>query len=192
MARLTALRNSRNEWGPVAVGLHWLLAILIVGQFALGWAADEAPVSPAKFDLFVWHKSFGVTILLLAALRLAWRLGNPPPDLPSDIPAHEQRLAQVSHILLYTLMLIVPASGWVVADTSRIPFRIFWSIPTPNLMDANKQASELAAGIHKALVVLLVIAVALHVAAALRHHFVKRNDVLRRMLRLTRARRERQ
>ena len=79
MARYSALRNSPDGWGPVAIGLHWLIAVLIAGQLVLGVAAEEAAVSPAKFDLFVWHKSFGVTILLLVALRLGWRLGNPPP-----------------------------------------------------------------------------------------------------------------
>jgi len=191
MARIPALRNSQDAWGPVAVGLHWLVALMIVGQFVLGLAAEEAPVSPAKFDLFVWHKSFGVTILLLAALRLGWRLGNPPPGLPATIPAAEQKLARAGHSLLYVLMFAVPLSGWIISDTSRIPFRIFWSIPTPDLMNANKETSELAAAVHGGLVVLLAVVVLLHVAAALRHHFVKRNDVLLRMLPLSRSSRKR-
>lgn len=190
MARLSALRNSPDGWGPVAIFLHWLVALLIVGQFALGMAAEEAAVSPAKFDLFVWHKSFGVTILLLVALRLAWRLGNPPPGLPASIPLREQKLARMGHSVLYVLMFAVPLSGWVISDTSRIPFRIFWSVPTPDLMAANKETSELAAGAHGVLVVLLAVTVALHVAAALRHHLVKRNDVLSRMLPLPDRRRK--
>lgn len=189
MARLPALRNSENAWGPIAIGLHWLLAILIIGQFVLGVVADEARVSPAKFELFVWHKSFGVTILVLVALRLVWRLANPTPRLPDRIPAIERNLARGGHILLYALMIAVPLSGWVISDTSRIPFRIFWSVPTPDLMQADKGASELAAGIHGALVIMLAIVVLLHAAAALRHHYIGHNDVLARMLPLGRRRR---
>jgi len=176
------LRNSSNSWGPVAVGLHWLLAILIIGQFVLGAVAADMPVSPVKFDLFVWHKSLGVTILLLVILRLIWRLTNPVPRLPTGVPARERRLAHTSHYLLYGFTIIVPLSGWIVSDTSRIPFRIYWSIPTPDLMPASREVSELAANVHGFLVVLMIVIIAVHVLAALRHHFVTHNDVLLRML----------
>lgn len=156
--------------------------MLIIGQFVLGAMAADMPVSPGKIDLFVWHKSLGVTILLFVIVRIGWRLTNPAPGLPTSIPAHERRLAHVSHGLLYGLMIAVPLSGWVVSDASRIPFRIFWSIPTPDLLPASRETSELAASIHGFLVVLLIVLVGVHVLAALRHHFVKHNDVLLRML----------
>ena len=175
-------RNTSNNWGTVAIGLHWLLAVLIIGQCLLGGAAEEAPVSPEKFDLFVWHKSLGVTILLLVLARLAWRLGNPVPDLPAAVTRRERQLARAGHWLLYGLMIAVPLSGWVVSDSSRIPFRIFWSVPTPDLLTANKDLSELAGETHEFLVTALLLVVAGHVLAALHHHFIRRNNVLLRML----------
>lgn len=188
MGQGRALRNSEHAWGLVAITLHWLLAALIIGQLALGSAAEEAPVSPAKFELFVWHKSIGVTILVLVAFRLAWRLVNPTPSLPAETPAVERMLARGGHILLYGLMFAVPLSGWIVSDTSRIPFRIFWSVPTPDLMAVDKGISEAAADVHEGLVTFLMIVVLIHALAALRHHFIKRNDVLRQMLPLVRKR----
>jgi len=182
MAWMSMLRNSSKAWGLVAIGLHWLLAVLIVGQFVLGAVAADMPVSPVKLDLFVWHKSVGVAILVLVIVRVGWRLANPAPGLPISIPIHERQLAHLSHGLLYSLMIAVPLSGWVVSDASRIPFRIFWSIPTPDLLPAKREVSELAANVHEILVVLMIVLVAVHVLAALRHHFVKRNDVLLRML----------
>ena len=175
-------RNTSSQWGTVAIGLHWLLAVLIIGQTVLGAAAEDAQVSPEKFDLFVWHKSLGVSILLLVLLRIAWRLTNPPPDLPAGLSSRDWQLARAGHCLLYALMIAVPLSGWVASDSSRIPFRIFCSLPTPDLMAANRDLSELAGEIHELLVIALLLVVAGHVLAALHHHFIRHNDVLRRML----------
>ena len=179
---MKAMRNTSTTWGAVAIALHWLLAVLIVGQFVLGDVAHDAPTSPAKFDLFVWHKSLGVTILLLVLARLSWRLANPVPTLPPSLPGLEKRMARLGHGVLYSLMLAVPLSGWVVADASRIPFRLYWSLPTPDFLAADRDVSEAAAEVHEALVMLLAVVVLGHVLAALRHHFIKHNDVLRKML----------
>ena len=176
------LGNSEHSWGSVAKFLHWLLAVLILGQVSLGWSAAEARLSPLKLDLFVWHKSIGVTIFLLVALRLAWRSMNSPPVAPAGVAAWEKRLVQAAHGLLYVLMFAVPLSGWWVSDTSRIPFRLYWAVPVPDLMPPNADLSELAADVHGVLITLLLIVVGLHVLAALRHHFLLRNDTLLRML----------
>jgi len=94
------LRNTDHSWGVVSKGLHWLLAIMILGQFVLGMVAEEAQVSPRKLDLFVWHKSLGLTILLLVALRIAWRLANRPPGPVPGIARWEHRAARTGHVLL--------------------------------------------------------------------------------------------
>jgi len=180
------LANDEHNWGAAAKTLHWVLAILILGQLALGRLAEDAPVSPRKLDLFVAHKSVGITILLLVGLRIAWRLANAPPR-PLAIGRWERRLAAAGHTLLYGLMLAVPLTGWWVSDTSRIPFKLFWSIPVPDFMAANRQMSELAGEIHEFLTTALLVVVGLHVLAALRHHFVLRNDTLLRMLPFRRA-----
>jgi len=176
------LQNTERTWGIVAKSLHWLIAILILGQLVLGAVAHEARVSPLKLDLFVWHKSIGVTILLLVILRMAWRLANPPPAPPPDISVWEERLAKAGHRLLYLLMVVVPLTGWWVSDTSRIPFRLFWAVPVPDILAPNREASKLAADAHGMLTKLLLIVIVVHLLAALRHHFLLRNDTLLRML----------
>ncbi len=176
------LRNTERAWGAVAKSFHWVVAVLILGQFVLGTTAEELGVSPLKLDLFVWHKSIGVTILLLVVLRIAWRLRNPPPALPDGMAAWERRLANASHALLYVLMFIVPLTGWWISDTSRIPLRLYWAVPVPDLMPPNRDLSLLAADVHGILTKFLLTIIIVHILAALRHHFLLRHDTLLRML----------
>ena len=176
------LRNSADSWGAVARAFHWLIAALVVAQFVIGSIAEEMKLTPAKLDLFVWHKSIGVTVLLLALLRLAWRLGNPPPEPPAATPRWERRLAAMAHWVLYGLILAVPLSGWWVSDASRVPFKAFFLVPMPDFIVTDRALQEAAAEVHEALTTALLVVVAAHVAAALRHHFLLRDDVLRRML----------
>jgi len=169
-------------WGGIAIAFHWLLAVLIVGQFVIGTIAEDMPVSPRKLDLFVWHKSIGVTVFLLVILRIAWRLLHGRPAPPAADAGWERRAAQLGHGLLYLLMVVVPATGWWASDTSRIPFRAFWRVPVPDFFEANRDMSELAGEVHEFLTTLFMVVVAMHVLAAFRHHFVLRNDTLIRML----------
>lgn len=175
-------RNSSDTWGAVARGFHWLIAVLILAQFVIGNVAEEMKLTPAKLDLFVWHKSIGVTILLLAVLRLVWRLGNPPPAPPAGTPRWEQRLAAAAHAVLYALIFAVPISGWWVSDASRVPFKAFFAVPMPDFIVTNREVQEIAAEVHEALITALLLVVIAHIAAALRHHFLLRDDVLSRML----------
>jgi len=175
-------RNSAETWGAVARGFHWLIAALIVVQFAIGSIAEEMKLTPAKLDLFVWHKSIGVTVLVLALLRLLWRLGNPPPVPPAGTAGWERKLAAMAHWVLYALIFAVPLSGWWVSDASRVPFKAFFLVPMPDFIATDRALQEAAAEVHEALTMTLLVVVILHVAAALRHHFLLRDDVLRRML----------
>ena len=179
------LKNTRQAWGAVAKSLHWIVALLIIGELVLGTIVEDLKVSPQKFELFVWHKSIGVTILLLVVIRIVWRITNPTPTLPDRTPTWEKRLAHAGHGLLYLLMLAVPLTGWWVSDTSRIPFRIFWSVPTPDLLAPDRDISALAADVHGILTKLLLAVIVLHIVAALRHHLVLRDNTLTRMLPFT-------
>lgn len=171
-----------TSWTAPARFFHWLIAALILLQVGLGLAAVGWPLSPAKLSLFVWHKSVGMLILALVALRLLWRLSHPAPALPADTPAWERGAARASHFLLYVLLLAIPLSGWVIASASGIPFRIFRLIPLPAIAAVDKPTADAAAIVHFWLLVVFVPLLAVHVGAALRHHYVKRNDVLVRML----------
>ncbi len=174
--------NTDSSWGAPAKLFHWLIAALIFAQFGLGCLAAGWRPSPLKLNLFVWHKSLGMLVLALVVLRLLWRLVNPTPALPADTPAWERAAARASHALLYVIMLAMPLIGWVISSASGVPFRIFWQVPLPALVAVDRHTAELAALAHFWLGLVFVALLVAHIGAALRHHFVKRNDVLVRML----------
>src|SRR6266581_1174861 len=176
------LRNDADSWGAPAKLFHWVMAALILAQIALGLMAASWRVSPAKLELFFWHKSTGMLILALVALRLLWRLANPAPMLPPGMAAWERAAARLSHLFLYALMIALPVTGWIVNSASNVPFRIFWLIPLPAIVAPDEPSADLAAGVHRGLAALLALALLAHIGAALRHHFVNRNTVLLRML----------
>lgn len=177
-----ALRNTDRSWGSAARFMHWVIALLIFTQFALGWMAVSWRLSPTKLNLYIWHKSIGILILALVVLRIAWRFFNRTPALPVGTPPFERVGAHASHGLLYVLMLVMPLSGWVINSASNIPLRVFWLFPLPVIVPPDKALEAFAKHVHFGLFIALAIVVTLHVAAALRHHFVKGNDVLTRML----------
>jgi cytochrome b561 len=176
------VRTDVESWGATAKLFHWVMAALIFAQIALGLLAVSWRVSPAKLNLFVWHKSTGMLILALLALRLLWRLSRRAPELPWEMPLWERAGAHLSHILLYALMIALPLTGWVIASASNVPFRIFWTIPLPAITAPDKAVEDLFATIHGWLVTLLALVLVAHIGAALRHHYVKRDTVLSRML----------
>jgi cytochrome b561 len=180
------LRNTRLGYGWVAIVLHWAIAILIVGQWTLGKVMKNIADQRLSFDLIQWHKSFGLLILALALLRLLWRLANPRPELPTDMSGLERRAAGWSHRGLYALMVLLPLSGWAIASATmlEIPTFAFYLFVVPDLPLARSDASEaLWTTVHDILGWVLLALILLHVAAALRHHFLLRDGVLGRMLR---------
>lgn len=170
-------------WNAVARGFHWLMAVLILLQGAGGWIGHEMDRSPAKVDVMTAHKSLGITLLLLVILRLLWRLSHPAPPLPAQSKSWEVRAAWLSHATLYLLMFALPLSGWLAASTSIVPWKLWWVIPWPAIAAPDPGLHELAGEVHETLVKLLIAVLIVHVAAALRHHFLKRDDVLLRMWR---------
>ena len=176
--------NAKTDaaWSASIRLFHWLVAALIFIQFALGWLAVGWALSPTKINLFVWHKSVGMLILALVVARLLNRLARLTPPLPADTPAWERAAARWSHTLLYVLMVAMPLTGWAINSAAGIPFRIFWQLPLPALMAPDKHTADIVALVHFALGIAFVALLILHIGAALRHHFVKRNNVLRRML----------
>ena len=176
------LRNTTDSWGAPAKFFHWVMAALILAQITLGWMAASWRMSPTKLNLFFWHKSTGMLILALVALRLLWRLATPPPELPAGMAAWERNAARLSHLLLYGLMIALPVTGWIINSAANIPLRIFWLIPLPAIVAPDKAVAGLVALVHGGLFALLALVLVAHIGAALRHHFVKRNTVLTRML----------
>lgn len=168
-----------------AIALHWLVAVLICCSFPLGLYMTSLALSPLKLQLYSYHKWLGMLILALVVLRVLWRLGKgAPPALPA--PAWQQRAAVVTHTLLYALMVAIPLTGWMMSSAKGFPVVWLGVLPLPDLVGKDEALGDLLLATHKALNFLLLGLVGLHVAAALKHHFVDRDATLVRMLPLLR------
>lgn len=180
-------RNTSRRWGAVTKLLHWLVVLLVIAQFALASAAEDLPLGMAKLALLARHKSVGLTILALALLRLAWRAGQPVPDLPQSMPRWQRGLAHGTHHLLYALLLAMPLSGWLMSSAKNFPVSWFGLVQLPDLIGASEAAYDFLHEAHEVMAGLLFATALLHLAGALKHHFVDRDDVLKRMLPFVRA-----
>ncbi|MCJ2097511.1 cytochrome b [Methylobacterium sp. E-046] len=181
---------SARRYSAVAILLHWASALAVLVLIGIGLTMTHAALAPLRqFQLYQWHKSVGVTVLALTALRVLWRLTHRPPPQPAGMPARERRAAAAAHHLLYLLLVGLPLTGWAVVSLSpfNIPTVLYGIVPWPHLPLAGLVPDPAAAeGILKRVHALgawvLAALLAVHVAAALRHHFLLRDDVLRRML----------
>lgn len=176
------LRNTPETWGAVHKALHWLIALAVLALLVVGWIMDEMPNSPRKIEVYALHKSFGITVLALMLVRLAWRRANPRPALPPTMKRWERTLAGVVHGGLYVVLVAMPLSGWLYNSASNFGLKWFGLVAIPPLSGPDKELKYLAEDVHGALAWAIVALVVLHVAGALKHHFVDRDDVLRRML----------
>ncbi len=171
--------EARYHLGSIV--LHWLLALMILGSLAIGLYMTGLPFSPARLKLVNWHKWAGITILMLSALRLLWRLTHrPPPDAP--MRAWQRRAARGAHAALYALFFAVPLSGWAYSSAAGFPVVLFGVLPLPDFVGPDRALSETLKTLHHGLAYALAAVVALHVAAALKHHFIDRDGLLLRMV----------
>ena len=172
---------SSTRYTHVAIAMHWLLALMIIGSLSLGLYMADLPFSPARLKLYNWHKWAGVAILVLSALRLLWRLSHrPPADLP--MPAWQQRAASGAHLVLYGLFFAVPLAGWAYSSAAGFPIVWFGVLPLPDFVPVDRALSESLKPLHRWLAYALCAVVMLHIAGALKHHFIDRDGLLRRML----------
>ncbi len=176
------LRNTPRRWGAIAQLLHWLIVLFIVAQFTLATLFDQLPAGARKLTLLSRHKSVGITILMLALVRLAWRWNNPTPTLPDTLKPYEHALARLTHGLLYGLLFAVPLSGWLMSSARGFPVSWFGLFQLPDLVPKNKALYAALLTTHGILAWTLGIVATVHLLAALKHHFVLKDDVLRRML----------
>jgi len=181
--------TSSTSYGTVAKTLHWLIAAAIVTMLVIGWTMTSLPRNnPHIFALFQWHKSIGITILLLSLFRLGWRLMHPAPPLPAGMPAWEKFAARATHVLFYVLIIGMPLTGWVIVSTSpfNLPTMLYGIIPWPHLpvlpdLANKKEIGHTFGDVHGILAYIMAGLLVLHVAAAHKHHWFDRDDVLTRM-----------
>jgi cytochrome b561 len=169
-----------SRYSGVAIALHWLLALLIVGTFCVGLYMHGLPFSPTRLKLYNWHKWAGVTILALSALRLLWRLTHRPPADP-PMPAWQRLAAHGAHWALYALFFLVPLAGWAYSSAAGFPIVVFGVLPLPDFVAPDRALAEMLKERHALLAFALAAVVVVHVAAALKHHFIDRDGLLDRM-----------
>jgi cytochrome b561 len=170
------------QYTATAKSLHWLMALMIIGMIPLGMYMHELPLSPEKLRLYSWHKWIGVTVFVLLLVRVSWRLTHQPPPLPWHMSKAQRRASHAGHVLLYLLMLAIPLSGWLMSSAKGYQTVWFGVLPIPDLLAKDKALGETLAEVHELLSWIMVAALAGHAAAALKHHFINRDDVLTRML----------
>jgi cytochrome b561 len=176
------LRNTLTGWGTLSKTFHWVIVALIIVQYTLAEIAEDLPLGMEKFRILALHKSFGITILGLAVLRLLWRWTNPTPELPNTLKPYEKFLARLTHFALYVLLFAQPITGWMLSSASNFPVSYFGWFPLPNLVAPDKELQHLLHEVHENLFRAIVVLAILHIAAALKHHFWFKDDVLKRML----------
>ena len=174
--------NTTERWGSVQIGLHWLIAALILIQVPAGTAMVRASPGALQNFLYNLHKNVGLIVFLLAVVRLGWRWAHPVPYLPADMPAWQATTARVTHFFLYLLLFLMPITGFFYTTLSGfpVPFLMVWDLE--RFVAVNKPMGEWFKLAHLNLRWLLFLVVALHVAGALQHHLVRKDWVLRRML----------
>ncbi len=164
-----------------AIVLHWLMALLIFVAFPLGVYAHELALSPLKLQLMSYHKWLGVTLLLLWAVRVLWRIGHQPPPLPILTPHIQRHIAHAVHGLIYALLLVIPVSGWLMSSAKGFPVVYFGVWQMPDLVIKNKELADLFKALHEGSNIALMLLVGLHIAAALKHHWLEKDRLLQRM-----------
>jgi cytochrome b561 len=180
------------RYGTVATTLHWLLAVAILIMMGLGLTMTRLDeTDPLMFPLFQLHKSIGLTILVLGVARVLWRLFHPAPPLPPHMPRWERTAARAVHSALYVLTIAIPLIGWatVSAAALAVPTMWFGLFEWPHVAvlaelprAAKRMLEDSLATAHSVLAFSLLVLVALHAAAAFKHHFKDQDDVLKRML----------
>ncbi len=179
------MKASPNRYSTVAIALHWAIALIILSLIGFGFLMTQEWM-PQRFVIYQWHKSFGITVLVLSIIRLIWRLGHPTPSLPNNMKRWEVVAAKVTHIGFYVLMIGVPLIGWAMVSASRLPIenKLFYLIPLPDMIGVS--ASDGLEGrlkfFHEIGAKLILLLFVLHVGGALKHHFVEKDGTLARML----------
>ncbi|MBL4802133.1 MAG: cytochrome b [Emcibacter sp.] len=180
-----ALKNTDTSYGVIAKAFHWgmfliLLGLLVLGNYMHGLPADTPEQMGYKFGLYDQHKSFGILILVLVVFRLGWRMINPSLKMPGNMSKIEIASAHAMHMLLYIIMLAQPLFGWLMSSYGGHPVK-FFGFNLPALAEKDKGMGDFFHEAHEITAFLLIAAFVIHVAAALFHHFVRKDDVLDRM-----------
>lgn len=174
------------RYNGVAMAAHWVLALGLISALALGWYMTGLPFSPSRLKLYNWHKWLGVSLLTLSLLRLVWRLTHRPPELPAAIaramPRWQHWAHHGTHHAMYLLFFAVPLLGWAYSSAAGFPIVFLGLLPLPDFVSASPELAEAIKPLHGWAAWALVVLIAMHVGAALKHQFIDRDGLIARML----------
>lgn len=175
-------KNTSHRYGAVAQVLHWAMAIIVIGLLALGLYMDGLEPTPEKFALYGLHKSFGITVLALAFIRIGWFFYNQRPAPEASLSKLDVLASKAGHAFLYLLMLAMPVSGWIMSSAGEHPVSFFGLFTLPAIVAPDKTLGGIANAAHGWIGTAFIVIITLHAGAALTHHFILKNGVLKRML----------
>jgi cytochrome b561 len=173
---------TRPSYGPTAKIFHWLIVALLVIQYAIGWAMPDIHRGTKPEGLIAWHLWVGALLVLVVAARVLWRLTHPVPLLEDGAPAWQNTLARLTHGLLYLILVALVGLGWANASARGYAVTLFGMMPLPAIMPEGSRIGMAAGNIHSAIGWLLLALIGLHIAAALYHRLIRRDQVWQRML----------
>lgn len=177
------LKNSNTSYGSISVVLHWIMAVILIALFAAGLYMTDLDYYDALYHIVPWwHKSFGLLVFALFILRLTWKLINPKPASIATHQVWEKKAASISHLLLYLLIFIICASGYLISTSQGDGIEFFGWFDLPSILEISPDNTDLAGEVHFYLAWSLIILAATHAAAALKHHFIDRDDTLNNMI----------
>ncbi len=175
------LRNTPDRFGFISKFFHWSVGVLVLILLPVGFLMTGMEFSPSKLTLYMLHKSFGITVLVLVIGRAAWRIISPRPK---KLPTHkewEDKLAKAVHFALYVCLILMPLSGWVMSSAGGFPATFFGLFPLPVLMQKNEDVFEITRNVHTVIAWSILGLLALHFAGAFKHHLIDRDETLQRM-----------
>lgn len=177
------IRNTSSSWGSISRWFHWILGITIIGMLAYGWWMNHFPARADRFFYRSIHADIGYVVLLLMAVRLLWRAVNPAPALPSGTPPWQRIVALINHWALYLITITVAMLGWAHSGAHKPDYSSWFGLfHVPQITSPDKAAADLYEDLHIYAAYVLLALVVIHVAAALWHHFAKRDRVMVRMI----------
>jgi len=171
-----------NTYGAVARSFHWAIAALLLLQIPLAFFMQGQPLGPDKLANYATHKSVGLLVFTVTALRLAWRLTHPAPALPAGTPGWQRFVARLTQLLLYALMFLMPVTGLLRSQAANFPVSFFGLFTLPTVVPVNEAFSTGMSAAHEMQGNILLVLISAHAMAALYHHVVRRDGVLRSML----------
>lgn len=177
--------SSLSTWKytRTAMTLHWVIANLMIVGFVIGWFMTDIPgFTPAKLRYFSWHKWIGCTVLVLSVFRLIWRTLHTAPPLPQSTANWQRLVAETTHWMLYALMFAIPVTGYLYSSAANVQVVYLGLIPLPRIVGPDPVLRTVLKYAHIYLNYMLLVLIAMHVLAALKHQFIDRDRLLTRML----------